>query len=280
MATSKNQEREAREARERLKRYSARQAVHNHQSGRRKRDNIFAVIGVVLVAAAAAGVQIFYFTGGPGTPVAAPSSSASPSASAAPQKNIGAVPAATTAEARTWTGSLRLNDTKIGISLDGKAAPQAVASFIGDVKNKYFLDKSCHRLVVSDSAGLLQCGSADGAGGPDPDYSFGPIENAGADGKYAAGVIAIARNSDNAYSNGHQFFIVFDESTLPDDSVGGYSIIGKVTSGLAALKKDIVAGGIKDVAPFTDASGAANDGTNQQDGAPVVATTITGATIK
>jgi peptidyl-prolyl cis-trans isomerase B (cyclophilin B) len=266
VATSKQQEREAREARDRLKRYNARQAVHTHQIKRRRRDNLFAVGAVVVVAALAAATQIFYFTGGPGMPTPAPSSSASSTPQAG--SNVGDVPSTDVAEARTWTGQLDLNsDVKLGIELDGAAAPQAVAGFITDVNDGYLIDKTCHRLVDDTDFGLIQCGSADGAGGSDPSYSYGPLENAPADNIYPAGTIAIARTSDNAYGNGHQFFIVFADTTIPADSAGGYTVIGKVTSGLDDLKSKIVSGGLTAVS-------------SEHDGTPNIPTTITKVTIQ
>ena len=75
----------------------------------------------------------------------------------------------------------------------------------------------------------------------------------------------MARGGDDAYSNGRQFFIVFADATLPDDSVGGYTVIGTVTSGLDQLADQLAVSGI--------VNGAA-------DGAPVVATSITGLTIQ
>jgi peptidyl-prolyl cis-trans isomerase B (cyclophilin B) len=261
VAPSKNTEREAREARERLRRYNARQAVHAQQLKRRKRDNLFAIGGVVVIAALAAVTQIFYFNGGPGTPTPAPSISAE----APVGENVGNVPGPEFAEGKQWNGTLTLNDVALGVTLDGELAPQAVSSILGDVALSYYPGKTCHRLVETDSAGLIQCGSVDGTGASDPAYSFGPIENAAVDTLYPAGTIAMARASDDAYSNGHQFFIVFADTVLPDDSVGGYSVVGQVTSGLDELVTQITSAGIVD--------GAA-------DGAPVVPTTITSFTIE
>lgn len=265
MAASKNTEREAREARERLRRYNARQTVHAQQVTRRKRDNLFAIGAVVVVAALATAAQLFYFNGGPGTPTPAPSASSAPEAETPEQQNVGDVPDPSLSENRTWTGELSLNDVPLGISLDGAAAPQAVASFVASAQSGYYVGTTCHRLVESESAGLIQCGSADGTGATDPSYSFGPIENAAPDGVYPTATIAMARASDNAYSNGRQFFIVFSDSALPGDSVGGYSIIGTVTSGLDQLVAQIASAGVVD--------GAA-------DGAPVVPTSITALTIQ
>ena len=261
MASSKNQEREAREARERLKVYNARQAVHTHQTKRRLRDNLIAGLGVVAIVAAAAGVQFFYFSAGPGAPVPEPSSSA-PAAGGA---NVGAVPDVSVSEFRTWTGDITLNGIPLTIELDGAAAPQAVAAFVTDTQSGYYTGKTCHRLVISDTAGLLQCGSENGDGISDPaTYAYGPLENVPADGLYPAGYLAVARTG-SAYGNGHQFFIVFSDTTLPGDEFGGYTVLGKITGGLDQLVANVVSGGIVD---------------NAGDGAPVVPTTIDSVTVQ
>lgn len=266
VAPSKTTDRAAREARERLRLYNARQSVHAQGRARRSRDNLVAIIGVLAVAAVATGAQLFYFNGGPGTATPVPTAAPTDTATPAPEgQNIGDVPDPAVAEGRTWTGELTLNDVPLGVSLDGALAPQAVASLVSDASAGYYVGKTCHRLVSSPTAGLLQCGSADGTGATDPTYSFGPLENTAPDGVYKAGTIAMARAGDNAYSNGRQFFIVFADATLPNDSVGGYTIVGTVTSGLDELVTSIASVGVVD--------GAA-------DGAPVVPTSITGLTIQ
>jgi peptidyl-prolyl cis-trans isomerase B (cyclophilin B) len=263
---STRQQREQREARERLQRYQARQGVHAHQNRRRVRDNIIAVAGVVLVAGLATATQIFYFSAGPGAPTAAPS--ASPS-DAPTGTNVGA-PDPATSEYRTWTGTMVLNgDITLGIELDGAAAPQATAGFVRDAQDGYFEDKTCHRLASSDGFAFLQCGSLDGTGASDSGYRFGPIENAPADNVYPTGTIAMARGGNDAYSNGHQFFIVTDTTTLGADSAGGYTVVGRVTSGLENLIQDVTSQGI-------DPATLGQDGT----GAPLVPTTITSVTVQ
>ena len=264
MAASKNQEREAREARERLKRYNARQSVHDNQISRRKRDNIIALLAAGVVITLAATAQIFFFTSGPGMPVAEPSESPEPES----DKVVVDVPSPDYSEGREWTGEITLNEVELGITLDGAAAPQGVAAFVAQIQADYFLGTTCHRLVVSDSAGLIQCGSFDDVGGGDPDFTFGPVENAPADDIYPVGTIALARVGNDGFSQGHQFFIVFQEAYLPSDEAGGYTILGTVTSGLDALESDIVSGGI---VPGDRGS---------EDGAPVIPTTITSATIQ
>ncbi|MDQ1546144.1 MAG: peptidyl-prolyl cis-trans isomerase [Actinomycetota bacterium] len=272
MAPSKNTDREAREARDRLRRYTARQTVHTHQSKRRVRDNVLALIGLIVVATLATFTQIYYFSAGPGKPAAKSSATPTPTPTAA-GSNIGNVPSASVAEARTWTGDLTLNSVKLGISLDGKAAPQAVASFVTDAKGNYFDGLLCWRLTNSANFDVLQCGTSSATGADASQYSFGPLENTPSDNKYPAGSIVEARTSDNAYGSGHQFFITYKDTTIPADSAGGYSIFGHVTSGLDQLISDITSKGI--VPP---ASG--DTSTNKNDGPPVVTTKITSVTIK
>jgi peptidyl-prolyl cis-trans isomerase B (cyclophilin B) len=257
VAPSKNTDREVREARDRLRRYNARQAVYAHRIKRRRRDNIIAVVGLVVIAALATTAQVYYFNGGPGTPE--PTASSTPEAS----QNVGDIPSVDVAEARTWTGTLTINDIPLAVSLDGAAAPQAVASVITDAKNGYYDGSTCHRLVNSASLKTLQCGSIDGTGAIDTTYSYGPIENAPADGAYPTGTIAMA-NGGTEYSQDHQFFIILGDSVLPT-STGGYTVIGTVTSGLDLLQSTVADAGIADGA---------------EDGAPVVPTTISSFTVQ
>lgn len=263
MAPSKNAERDAREARERLRKYNARQAVHGHQVKRRRRDNILAVAGVVVVAALATATQVFYFTAGPGHTAAA---SASPSAGtgAAAARNVGDVPSRTIARNRTWTGQLELNSVMLGISIDGQKAPQAASVFIALAKDGFYTTtgKTCHRLTTG-GASLIQCGSVNGDGTGDPGFSFGPLENVPADGVYPAGTIAMARKA-STYSNSGQFFITYKDSAL-GPSTGGYTVFGHVTSGLAKFISSVADAGVAD---------------GSSDGRPKVATTITKVTVQ
>ncbi|MEO5533684.1 MAG: peptidylprolyl isomerase [Pseudolysinimonas sp.] len=260
MASNSNQQRDSREAQRRLKVYEARQQLNATQSKRRVRDNIFAIVGVVLVAGLAGFTQFFYFTSGPGAPTPAPTAT-----EVAADQNVGA-PDPSLAEDRVWTGEVSFNDAVLGISLDGTLAPQAVAGMVQDMQAGYYPGKNCHRLAPD--ASFLQCGSIDGVGGPDSAFSYGPVENDPADNSYPAGTIAMARSGGDAYSEGHQFFILLTDTTLGSDAAGGYSIVGTVTSGLDALKA-LVASGI-------DPTTVASDGT----GAPLNPITITGFTLQ
>lgn len=249
-----------REAHDRLRRYQARQTVHETKTRRRRRDNIIAVLGLVVVGALAATAQIAYFAAGPGTPEPVASASPEPtddSAVAAPDPAI--------SEFRTWTGSMTINESiPLDYEVDGLAAPQAVASFVTLVQSGFYDGLTCHRLTT-EVIFVLQCGDPNGDGTGGPEWRFGPIENAPADDTYNTGVLAMARQGGDGASMGSQFFIVYDESVIPSDAAGGYTIMGRITGGLDALLADITAQGVE---------GGASDG------APAVPTTITGITIQ
>lgn len=267
MAPSKQNDRDARQARERLRAYQARQTVHDQKLRRRKRDNWIAGIAVVVVVALAVATQLLYFTGGPGaaTASASPSATATPTPTpAATGSNTGDVPSSSIAEGRDWTGSLVVNGIDLGVTLDGEQAPQAVSSTISLAQKGFYNGLSCHRLTT-DGIFVLQCGDPKGDGSGGPGYSYGPVENAPADGVYPAGTIAMARQSGNGYSQGSQFFIVYKDSTIPSDAAGGYTVLGTITSGLDTLTSDIVAKGVE------------GGGT---DGKPTVPTTIDSFTLQ
>jgi peptidyl-prolyl cis-trans isomerase B (cyclophilin B) len=274
---SKNQDREARD---RLRRYTARQQVHTAQVKRRFRDNIGAIVAVVVIGALGTAAQIVYANGG-FDPKAPASSSASasaaptttPSASAAAGSNTGDVPAKTIAAGRTWTGSLTLNkEVTLGISLDGTKAPQASSVMIDLIKKGFYDGTHCWRMSNASGAKFFQCGATKADGTGDDGFQFGPLENVPTTNEYKTGVIAMAR-STTQYSQATQFFIVYGDTFL-DGSTGGYTVVGSVTSGLPTLEKDITSKGLT---PFPASAGGTVD---ENTGSPKVATTITGATIK
>ncbi|MBO1766328.1 peptidylprolyl isomerase [Allobranchiibius sp. GilTou38] len=135
------------------------------------------------------------------------------------------------AAGRTFTATIQTNCGTITASLFGAKAPQTVASFVTLAKS-YYTKTPCHRLTTSGIY-VLQCGDATGTGSGGPGYAYG-IENAPADAIYPAGTLAMARTED-PNSNGSQFFMVYRESTI-DPSTGGYSIFGRITSGLPILQ--------------------------------------------
>lgn len=260
-----------REQQQRVAAYTARLRVHRDGVRRRNRDNwLAATIGGAIVVLSVAG-QVVYATVGPGAPTAEPTASTQPAASA---------PDPALANNARWKGRLVINENiELGITLFGDLAPQATSSFISLAQQGYFDGTVCHRLTTSETAKVLQCGDPTataeapelgGTGGPG--YQFGPIENAPSNQVYETGVIAMARPADVADGMGSQFFIVYGDSTFPDDSVGGYSVFGEVTRGLDTLVKKIADAGVK---PVTDGATW-----TETDGPPAETATITSITLE
>lgn len=211
-------------------RFEAHKAKIAKTEAQRKADNRFAILVSAGAVVAALLLQLAYFGFGPGYVVAQPGTSPSPSAS----PNSALVPSPVLAEGREWQGEMEVGGKKLEISLDGLNAPQAVSNFLSLAANKFYLDLPCHRLTTSGIF-VLQCGDPNGDGSGGPGYNWGPIENAPADAVYPEGALAMARVGGDGSSMGSQFFIVYQDSTIPADSAGGYTVFGKITSGLSEL---------------------------------------------
>jgi peptidyl-prolyl cis-trans isomerase B (cyclophilin B) len=257
-------DRAERESRKRTRSYSIRQEVHLERGRRRRRDDVVAAVVFVVVVGLATTAQVGFFTLGPGA--AKPSASASATATPEPTATR-TLPPSSLSEDRTWTGTMTLNDTALSISLNGKKAPQAVANLVELAGSGYYDGTPCHRLTTSGIF-VLQCGDPFGTGSGGPGYTFGPLENVpsptvtktvndveGKYGVYPAGTIAMARGAAED-SQGSQFFIVYQDTELP---IPGYTVVGKVTKGLGALRSAITSRGTAD---------------GSEDGAPKVTTTL------
>lgn len=264
----------------RLARMEAKRELRLAQVHRRRRDNILAGLSVLVVASLAVILQVTTFVNNPTvaemaaieesievssddpTPNQQPGATATPSSSASPEPsatagstagaaNSAAVPSASLAAGKTFTGTITTNFGRIDVKLNGKKAPQAVSVFKSLASKDYFESKTCHRLTTGKQLKVLQCGSKTGDGASDPQYQWGPVENAPSNGKYPAGTIAVARGSGE-YTHGRQFFIVYEDSTI-SPATGGYTVMGHVTGGLGVVK-EIAARGIK------SGSGSSTDG--------------------
>lgn len=256
MASNK---RERELARAKFERQSARRA--NKATKARRNQRIVAIVVVVALVLASAAWAAWAFWGTDEEQVAAtPTTSAeatlaSGAATGEPVDEAGLIdctepgtnraddltfseaPAATEAAVAQWT--LATNCGDLVIDLDASAAPATVASIDFLTQNGFFDNTSCHRLTT-DGIYVLQCGDplANGTGGPG--YQL-PDENlpAGGDNNYPAGTVAMANSGAN--TGGSQFFIVYQDTTLPGD----YTIFGTVTSGLGWVK-DVAATGVED----------------------------------
>ena len=126
-----------------------------------------------------------------------------------------------------YTASIVTNCGTITVTLDGKAAPHTVNSFVFLAGKHYFDNTKCHRLTTSGIF-VLQCGDPTGTGTGGPGYQFRDENLSGA--TYPAGTVAMANAGPG--TNGSQFFFVYADTPLPPN----YTPFGTVTSGLDILK--------------------------------------------
>jgi peptidyl-prolyl cis-trans isomerase B (cyclophilin B) len=247
----------AREKRRREKR----QAVLDQRARDSRRNK--QVLGIVLVMVLLIGGFIgltFALNSGSKTTAssaarAQPSAAASVPASASPtvakpvagcvappalpkDKRTRTLPDKKTAAGKTFIATIITNCGVIKVELYGTKAPQTVASFLSLAKSGYWADSPCQRLTTLTPLFVLQCGDPTGTGTGSPGYGYG-IENPPANFTYPAGTLAMARTQDPK-SNGGQFFIVHKDTTINDPA--GYSIFGKITSGMDIVKRVAAAG--------------------------------------
>jgi len=243
------------------RRLEKRQAVLNQRAmeSRRNKQVLGIVVVLVLIIGGFVGLT-FALNGGDKTTAstaadAQASAAASAPASAPPtlakpvagcvappavptDKRVGTLPNKKTAAGKTFVATLITNCGVIKVELYGAKAPQTVASFLGLAKSGYWTNSPCHRLTTNAPLFVLQCGDPTGTGSGSPGYGYG-VENAPANFTYPAGTLAMARTQDPK-SNGGQFFVVYKETTLNDPT--GYSIFGKITSGLDIVERVAAAG--------------------------------------
>jgi len=240
---STTKQRERTNAAKREAKWAERQAVR-----RAKRRRLWTVVAFVAVIAVVGSIMIAALASSPDTPDDAAEPSSAPTATA-----TYTLPDPSFAEGRIWTAAMTTSVGDLALELDGAAAPQAVASFVYLAQQGYFDGTECHRLTTGNIY-VLQCGDPTATGSGGPGYTFGPVENAPADNVYPAGTVAMARVGNDGQSMGSQFFLVYEDSTISSDSAGGYTVFGKITSGLdivQAVADAGVTGGASDGAPVT-----------------------------
>jgi peptidyl-prolyl cis-trans isomerase B (cyclophilin B) len=238
---------------DKLSNYQAKQDQIHARSEIAKRDNKVVLFASLAAVALAAGGQFAYFSFGPGfVPTVDDLLSEegidpeSPPAYSLPSPDL--------AESRAWQANLAIGGSEVALEIDGAKAPQAAANFVYLAQQGFYENVKCHRLVTA-GINVLQCGDPSGDGTGGPGYSFGPIENAPSDDTYLEGYLAMARRGGDGASMGSQFFIVYKDSVIPSDAAGGYTVFGRVTGGLEAIKAIAEAGtsdGSTDGSPATD----------------------------
>ncbi|CAM5237101.1 peptidylprolyl isomerase [Streptomyces aurantiogriseus] len=257
-------------AREKFLRQQQRRTAARRKA--RVRNSVIAsVLGVILV-----GSLTLYTTGAlkdddksnassESSPAATPSAAKDPCEKAAAGSVKTATwkkePAMTIEKSAKYTMKLATTCGDIDVALKTSAAPHTVNSFNFLASKGYFDHTKCHRLTTNGIY-VLQCGDPTGSGSGGPGYTI-PDENLKdtslKDNVYPAGTVAMA-NTGQAHTGGSQFFLVYQDSSLPPS----YTPFGTVSAeGMAVLKKIAAAG----------------ESTGAGDGAPNATVVINKATV-
>ena len=240
------------------RRYERREQARLAVVRRRQRRQVLGAVGVTAALVVAVGAVVLVNRSGDEDTVttADASASASPSplqtATVCPAPTDTATrtpdvllsPPATLAAGATYTATLTTNCGDVVVALDSRA-PATVSSFRYLADQGYFDGTPCHRLTTAGIF-VLQCGDPTGTGTGGPGYVL-PDENLPTYevSNYPAGTVAMANAGPG--TGGSQFFLVYDDTTLPSD----YTVFGKITQGLDVLTRVAGAG----------TSGTTGDGT-------------------
>jgi peptidyl-prolyl cis-trans isomerase B (cyclophilin B) len=159
------------------------------------------------------------------------------------------LPNAGITESNKATISFTTNQGEIVIETTPSLAPLTVNAIAALAQKNYFDNTICHRLTT-EGIFVLQCGDPTGTGTGNPGFTL-PDENLpqAIENNYPVGTVAMANSGPN--SSGSQFFLVYQDTTLPN---AAYTIWGSITSGLDILKTIAsagVVGGGADGAPVT-----------------------------
>lgn len=264
--------------REAAKRKLANQQAHRAERARkRKRTATIASIATVVVVVVAV-IAVYALSGSDSTtPEAAPPAAAGPDTSGLPVTPLPTRPTALPASVNCSypaaeaaakpvnapadgdvsaqgqvPATLQTSAGTIGLSLDRALAPCTVNSFTNLIKQGFYDDTPCHRLVTSPGLQVLQCGDPTGQGSGGPGYSFDDEVFDGL--KYGRGILAMANSGPN--TNGSQFFMIYGDAQLPPQytvfgsiDAGGLSVLDKIAQG--GDDGSISAGGGKPNTPVT-----------------------------
>ena len=175
------------------------------------------------------------------TPAASESASAAPASLCKPTKAVGhnpknVAPPTKVRASLPKTFTLKTNCGDIEITTVGSKAPYTLTSLATLAEAGFYDGSLCHRLTTQGLF-VLQCGDPTATGSGGPTYTVGdenlPQEVAN---NYPAGTVAMANSGPN--TNGSQFFLVFDDTTLG----AAYTIWGTITKGLDTVKAIAAAG--------------------------------------
>ena len=127
--------------------------------------------------------------------------------------------------------TLQTNCGNIVIRTLFKDAPVTLTVLATLMNAGYYNRTACHRLTT-DGIFVIQCGDPTGTGMGDPGFKYKDenLPEAELD-NYPRGTVAMA-NSGSPGTNGSQFFLVYEDTTLGPN----YTIWGEITSGLEILE--------------------------------------------
>ena len=148
---------------------------------------------------------------------------------AEPVREFSAAPKQCIDPAKTYTAVLETGKGDITLDLFADRAPGTVNNFVTLARYKYFDGDDFHRVVPGF---VIQGGDpvGDPPGTGDPGYEIADELPESLD-DYPEGALAMANSGPD--TNGSQFFICIDCSSLPGPD---YSLFGQVTAGMEVVK--------------------------------------------
>lgn len=147
-----------------------------------------------------------------------------------PAKPVDPPPTSGVPNAGTTTATLHVASGDVTITLDRAKAPCTVNSFVSLAQQGWFDQTRCHRLTTTGIF-ILQCGDPTASGTGGPGYSF-PDELSGHE-TYPKGTVAMANSG--ADTNGSQFFLVYEDTTLDP----AYTVFGLMDAASTAVVRGI-----------------------------------------
>jgi cyclophilin family peptidyl-prolyl cis-trans isomerase len=257
------------------------------QRAQKRRSTVRRGIAVLVVVAVAGGIYAIVSSGSPTPKASKPGSSTTTSSTAATSTTIptttttkvssaqatadaasvaGGCPSSTSAAlnkptyktppmtidtTKTYTATVKTDVGTFAITLDAKASPIAVNSFVFLAQKDFFNCVIFHRVIPGF---VVQGGDPTGTGTGSPGYQFtesGPPAAKNAAQQYPLGSVAMANSNSPATTkpttNGSQFYIVTGASgeSLPPD----YVLFGQVTSGMSVVDQISTDGSASGVPP-------------------------------
>lgn len=134
-------------------------------------------------------------------------------------------PAMTIDATKKYTATLKTDLGDIVVDLDAKGTPITVNNFVFLAKENFYDGTIFHRTIKGF---MIQGGDPTGTGMGGPGYKFADEPFTG---EYTRGTLAMANSGAN--TNGSQFFIMHQDTSLPKN----YVIFGHVTAGLDVVDK-------------------------------------------